>query len=148
MSPPGALSDQLQNKPQCLWHGQSSCSKGCSASQSSHEHTGHSPGRWETAAGSRQNRAALLERTEQDAQVTMPQPLHHHRALCQAAQAELVAMTCPSTIPVTIRYAKAEQQGKPWNLVVGWQLGAGGEVDEGNYSISTFTLPAGSPQAA
>lgn len=43
---------------------------------------------------------------------------------------------------------QSNSQGKPWNLVVGWQLGAGGEVDEGNYSISTFTLPADSPQAA
>lgn len=30
--------------------GKSSCSKGCSASQSSHEHTGHPPWRWETSS--------------------------------------------------------------------------------------------------
>lgn len=43
------------------------------------------------AAGSLQNRVALLGRTDQNTQVIMPQQLHYHRALCQAAQAELVA---------------------------------------------------------
>lgn len=61
------------------------------------------------AAGSWQNTAALLGRTDQDARVTMPQQLHHHRALCHAAQAELVAITCPSIISATIRHAKAKQ---------------------------------------
>lgn len=34
----------------CPWHRQSSCSKGCSASRSSHEHTGHLPWRWDTSS--------------------------------------------------------------------------------------------------
>lgn len=60
------------------------------------------------AAASWQNRAALLRRTDQDAQITMPHQLHHHRALCQAAQAELVAITCPSIISAILRHAKAK----------------------------------------
>lgn len=59
------------------------------------------------AAASWQNRAALLGRTDQDA-ITMPHQLHHHRALCQAAQAELVAITCPSIISAILRHAKAK----------------------------------------